>query len=924
MGDLEIRLMGAVEAVRDGRPVAVPGRRVRTLLAMLALSAGETVSTDALALGIWGDEPPEKVRASLQTYVSRLRTALGPELVTTDPGGYTLRVPREAVDLLRLGHRIAGETDDRAEDERAVLTGALAQWREPLFGHDSTPWLERHETPGWVEQQLIARERLIDLDMAAGHHTRCIAELTRLTENHPLRESLWERLLLCLDRSGRTAEALEAFEELRTRLAEELGVDPAPALRAIHRDLLDKPDHPDTWRRPTPRQLPIDVHGFTGRTEQLDALDAVLTSLENGDAPGVVALHGPAGAGKTTLAVHWAHRVRRAFPDGQLFINLRGYGTGDPVSTAVASDALLRGLGVHGDLIPVDEQARLSLLRSELADRALLIVLDNARDSEHVRPLVPGGRCLVLTTSRAQVRSLSIREGALRVPVPPMSPAESADFLRHRLGRDPGEDAAEVSELADLCGHLPIALAVAAERAGRDGSRPLRELTAQLRDQHERLDALSAWQDDPLTDVRAVFQWSHQRLDEPTARLFRLLGLHVDRQISTKAAAALGGLDEGTARRLLDRLVDGHLLSGTRPGWYELHDLIRIYAAELVEATDAEHERRTARERLRSWFVHSAHQARQVLSPPLFATELADPAEGITPERFEDPNQAFAWFSDYHRALKAVVAEAAGVGDHRTAYTLAPLLSAYLTMIAASPEAIDLYQRSEACAEEAGGTTARAVSACYLGTYFVRIGEYDDGQECLERAAALFERADDAVGLLNARNNLGLIPISRGRVDEAIEVYENLLTDARSIGAHDQVALILNNMAECYRLAGRPNDAVNAAREAVAGYRRSDDPYRLAGALDTLGETQAGAELFADAVDTFGEALDVYASIGQSSNEAVTLKRLGLAHRGLGNTQEAVDTWRRALTLLDEIGASDVTEVSRDELGELIANLTGA
>ena len=421
-----------------------------------------------------------------------------------------------------------------------------------------------------------------------------------------------------------------------------------------------------------------------------------------------------------------------------------------------------------------------------------------------------------------------------------------------------------------------------------------------------------------MTDVRAVFEWTYQTLDEPAGRLFRLLGLHVDRQICTAAAAALTGLPAAQAERLLDKLADCHLLDEAAPGWYDVQDLIGIYARELTMQFDSAAERQLAVRRLRSWFVHSAGNARQVLSPPLFPIPVEDLAEGVVPEEFADGEQAFVWFAEYHRGLKAVVAEAAATGDHRTAYTLAPLLSAYLTMIAASPEAIAMYQGAETSAREAGNVTAQGLNASYLGTFYVRIGENERGRESLERAQSLYEQADSPVGLLNVRNNLAMILVATGKVEEAITLYERMLEDARQLALPHQEALILNNLAESYRLGGLADDAVAAADKAVAGYRAANDPYRLAGALDTLGEAQVGAAQFESAISTFDEALDGYTQLGHTSNEAVTLKRRGLAQQALGQDDEARESWRRALGVLDDIGATDITEVGREELKSLI------
>ena len=434
MSGLHICLMGTIEVTRDGAAVEIPGRRVRALLALLALSADQVVSIERLAEGLWDHDPPQRVRGSLQTYVGRLRRAIGADRVLTRPSGYVLRVDRRDVDLLDFYDRVeaAAQCVDPLE-ERRRLAAALATWRGEPFGEPPSLWLGRYESPLWVERHLQAVERRVDLDLIAGDHARCAAELQELAARNPLRESMWLRWLRALHACGRTAEALTQYETLRTRLVEELGTAPPAELQALHLELLETAETPE---RPAPAsvvptRLPPAVSGFTGRTAQLAELEALASATPR---PSVVALHGPAGTGKTTLALHWAQRIRLGFPDGQLFVDLGGFGPDAPLGTAEALGMLLGGLGVRRGGLPIGEDERTALWRNLLADRQMLVVLDNARESDQVRPLLPGGPSLVVVTSRSQLRSLATREGAGRVVVDPMPARESVDLLAHRLG----------------------------------------------------------------------------------------------------------------------------------------------------------------------------------------------------------------------------------------------------------------------------------------------------------------------------------------------------------------------------------------------------------------------------------------------------------------------------------------------------------
>jgi DNA-binding SARP family transcriptional activator len=492
-GVLAVGLLGSFEVSVDGRPVRLTASRQRALLATLAMSAGRTVSVDRLATAVWAADLPGNVRRSVQTYLARLRGALGARWIGTRSGGYVLNAEPDQVDALRFGRLLeaAGAASDIA-DERTLLTEALDLWRGRPFEGVSSQWLEEAEAPPLLERYLTALERRLDLDIAAGRHGESVAELRELTALYPLRESLWARLLVVLDRCGRQAEALARYETIRVRIADELGAFPGPELQRIHADLLsgrspqlDLGAGLPMCPRMVPRQLPAAVPDLIGRDDAFAALDDM--TGYHGDAgsrpPSICTIHGVAGSGKTTLAVSWGHRVSDRFPDGQLHVDLRGSDPNRPlVDPRAALGRFLRGLGLDPRRVPDDLEERAALFRSVTAGRRLLVVLDDAGTEEQVRPLLPGAStCLVLVTSRHSLTGLVAREGARNVPLTGLTPVVALTFLENLIGsaRLAGERDAAV-ELARVCGFLPQALRAAAgellTRPGQDIAGLLREL----------------------------------------------------------------------------------------------------------------------------------------------------------------------------------------------------------------------------------------------------------------------------------------------------------------------------------------------------------------------------------------------------------------------------------------------------------------
>jgi DNA-binding SARP family transcriptional activator len=487
---LSVSVLGPLEVMVGSRPVPIRTPRLRTLIAVLAMSAGQTVPVDRLNHALWDEQTPHDTRGSLQTYVSRLRTLLGKPTVVWRPGGFLLDADPDDIDALRFGRLLeSAHTADTAAEQ--TLASALALWRGEPFVDIDAPRLKSNEAPNLLEHYLHAHERHLDIKIARGGNLDdLIPQLAALTSRHPLRETLWTRLLKTLDQAGRKAEALERYEAIRARIADELGVDPGPELQQIHATLLAKtaPQQPissgTTQRRSSARLL-----AMSRSSPPTPAMANPSQRTARARPAAIAAITGTAGVGKTTLAVHWGHRVREWFPDGQLYVNLRGFGPGDPMDPAVALELLLEGMGIAAERIPADIDARSALLRSVLAEHRVLLVFDNARDAAQVRPLLPGAGCVVLITSRDQLRGLSVHGDITNATLDIFSSEESAALLQSMLGDRARTEPEASAELGRLCAHLPLALRIAVANLLLDRHQRVAEYVAELR-KGDRLDIL--------------------------------------------------------------------------------------------------------------------------------------------------------------------------------------------------------------------------------------------------------------------------------------------------------------------------------------------------------------------------------------------------------------------------------------------------
>lgn len=663
---MKISILGAITATADGIEVALGPLKQRMLLALLLCRPGVETAPGTLADALWEGNPPPSAASNLRSYVHALRRALGNDVISGNGRpGYRLHLDLIDTDIARFdalcaAANAAAERHD-ANAVRNLLRDAVALRRDRPFADVGRLPALADEADGLEERWLLAVQQYFDAELRLGRAAELIGELTTLTAQHPYRERFWEQLILALYRAERQSDALQAYQRIWRTLDDDLGIEPGPALQTLQRQILDADPallRAGAGQRPSAvrlAQLPLDVRGFVGRGLELSRLDAVLAdTARRPTAIAIAAVSGPAGVGKTTLAVHWAHQVVDRFPDGQLYLNLRGFDAeATRLDATEALQALLEALDVAPLRIPAGPAARAALYRSRLAGRRMLVVLDNARDDDQVRPLLPGTPgCMALVTSRNRLTGLIATEGATPVVVDLLDDDGARQALAERIGADRlAAEPRAVDEIIARCARLPLALAIVASRAVINPSFPLSALATELTEVQTPLDAFGG--PDPASDLRAVFSWSYRTLSADAARLFRLIGLHPGPHVTTAAAASLAGAPIGAIRRLLAELVRAHLLTELRPGRYAFHDLLRAYASELVESSEDVAGRAVVIRRMLDHYLVTAYRAGMRLRPHQGSVALQ---AGITPETINDLGDAMAWFAVEQNVLLRVIA----------------------------------------------------------------------------------------------------------------------------------------------------------------------------------------------------------------------------------------------------------------------------
>jgi tetratricopeptide (TPR) repeat protein len=810
-----------------------------------------------------------------------------------------------------------------------LLSEAMGLWRgKPLTGVPGSWAAALRERLRQQHQEVVLEWARAHLEV--GDPAAVVPVLSELVGEHPLVEPLTAALMRALHAAGRSAEALDRYTDTRKRLVEELGIDPSVELREVHQAILrGEPGHAGSApssaaRRATvvPAQLPADVSGFAGRGEHLAWLDMLLSGAAT-QAPAAVvisAVSGTAGVGKTALAVHWAHQVADRFPNGQLYVNLRGF---DPSSSVMAPAEAVRrfldALDVPPERIPVDLDAQAALYRSLLGGKRVLVVLDNARDTAQVRPLLPGSRtCLVVVTSRNQLTGLIAADGARPLTLGLLTDDEAHQLLARRLGADRvAAEPAAVGEIITRCAHLPLALTLVAARAALSPQTGLQQLAEELRDAGHRWQLLTG--DDPSTDVQSVFSWSYQALTPDAARLFRLLGQHPGPDLSAAVAASLAGLPPGTIRPALTELTRASLLVEHTPGRYTLHDLLRAYAADLAHRIDTDQQRHSATHRMLDHYLHTAHTAAGLLDPARDPITLAPPAPGFTPQHPANYQQALGWFTAERAALLAAVEHAAATGFDTHTWQLAWTLDTFLDRHGHWHDQAATGRAAVDAAHRLADPTAQARAHRTLALAYTLLGRFDDAHTQLSHTLDLATQIGDQTAQANTHGNLGYLWERRGNHPQALDHARQALTLYQAIGHQYGQALALNQVGWGHALLGDHQQALTACQQALTLLQELGDRHGQANTWDSLGYAHHHLGNHTHARTCYQHALTLYRDLGDRYNQATTLTRLGDTHHSTGNHHTARNAWQQALTILDQLNHPDADKV-RTKLADLDAS----
>ncbi len=948
VAEVEFCLLGPLLVRSAGVTLPVPPGKQRALLAALLLNANQMLSQSELAEVLWANDLPPSARASLQNYVKRLRKAVqatGDARIRTLPGGYLICADAGELDVSRfeaLQDSARQAAQDGAWDRAAEqLRAGLSLWRGEALADVPSELLALREIPRLTEMRLQAVEARIEADLQLGRHGAVTAELRKLTFDHPLRERLHGLLMLALYRDGQQAEALAAYQRARRVLISELGAEPGHELIALERQILAAdPALAGPARAGTgsaqghaksvagqqayvavPRQLPALVRHFSGRGAELAALTSMLDDADGtGQTVVITALSGTAGVGKTALAVQWAHQVADRFPDGQLYVNLRGHDPGEPMAAADALAILLRAAGVPGQEIPAEEDERAARYRSLLAGRRMLVLLDNAGTAGQVRPLLPGTPgCAALITSRTALAALVARDGAQRLELDLLPLTEAAGLLRTLIGGRADAEADAAERLAIQCARLPLALRVAAELVAARPDTSVSELTAELADQQQRLDLLDAG-GDPRTAVRGVFSWSYRHLNADTARLFRLLGLHPGSDFDAYAAAALTGATTRKARQLLATLARVYLIQPAGPGRYQMHDLLKAYAAEQAADMEGEPTRRAALTRLFDYYLCAASAAMEALWPGEQPRVADGSVLALQVPSVNEAADARSWL-DVHRAVLTAVAEHTadnGWPGHTT--RLATTIFRYLERGSHYAEIIAICAHARRAAQRAGDRAAEAEAVNNATVVDLRQGRYQQAADRLREALILYRQAGDQIGQARALGNLGIVDTQEGRYRGASGHHEQALALYQEAGDMIGAARTLNNLGLIDLRQGRYQRASGHFQRSLAMSRQIGDQNTSSSALamTNLGICELRLGHYQVAIGLLQQALSQFRKFGYPAGEALALTSLGAVHRRQGRHEQAGDLHRQALALSRQTGDHSGEAEALNSLGEVL------
>jgi tetratricopeptide (TPR) repeat protein/DNA-binding SARP family transcriptional activator len=929
---LRVELFGEVRAWRGADVAQLGPAQRRAVFALLVLSGGRPVSRDALVSALWGDDPPRQAANVIQVHVMRLRLALDPGRVARAPSevlarsgdGYLLRLAADQVDVLRFRQLVAVAREaHRSGDYEACCAAAeeaLRLWQAPpaadlplLAGHPLVAVLadERWAVVAWFADAALGR----------GTPGDALAVVEEAVLARPLDEPLHGWLIRLYAALGRRVDALTCYEQLRHRLVDELGVDPTPQLRELHQAVLREEDPrpaavsrtappPAGPAQQVPRQLPAAAQLFTGRLVEL----ADLNKIHDASTVVITAIDGMAGVGKTALAVQAAHAMTERYPDGQLFIDLHGYTDGvAPVEPGEALDRMLRALGVPGERIPADVDERASLYRSRLADQRMLIVLDNAATESQVAPLLPGAPgCVVLVTSRRRLAGL---DHTYSLSLDTLPAADAATLFHTSVGerRLAGQPPELVAELVELCGRLPLAIRIAAARLRSHPAWELSHLVRQLLDQQHRLAELEAGQ----RSVTAALDLSYQDLSDDQRRTYRLLGLHPGPDIDPYAAAALLDRTPPEAGRMLEQLLEAHLLLEPVPGRFLFHDLTRVHAVHTAARHETEDRAGTAVDRLLDHYRHTASVAMDAAYPYERERRPQVPPARIPSPPLPDPASALDWLDSELPNVLAAAGYAAEHGRPAHLLQLSTILHRHLRSGGRFHDAETLHQQALATARATGNQAAELEALTCLGHIHRLQDQHAAATDDYQQALQLARGTGDRTGELDAVVGLGRMHALCGRYELATDHYRQALRLAHAIGDRIGELDALIGLGHIDVLQGRYEPATDYYQQAVRLASETGDRLGELDAVVGLGTIQRLRGRYEQAAEHYAQALQLAHGTGNHNGELNALTGLGMVHHRRGRYGQAIEHYRRLLDLAQESGNRNYQYEAWHGLGRL-------
>ncbi|MBF8193189.1 tetratricopeptide repeat protein [Nonomuraea sp. K274] len=913
---MEIRILGSLEIIVEGRRLDLGSPRQQTVLAVLLLEAGRVVSVRRLMEAIYDDDPPATSRAQIQICISALRRLFGaygyPGIITTESQGYIFHCDDQQVDAQRF-RRLAAEArvardEGQLDDAVHKYREALALCTEPLEGIESR--LVRSAVTRFAEWQITINEDCIELELQLGRHRELVAEITELVERHPLRERLRGQLMTALYRSGRQAEALQVYQHTRETMIEQLGLEPNEGLRQLHQAILTSdeslnapPPPPPVRGSPPPvplgmpRLLPSDIADFTGRGQQVELIRRLLTSDRSQLAVPVVAISGKPGVGKTALAVHTSHLIADQFPDGQLFADLHGAAS-PTIHPKQVLERFLRALGMPGTEIPDGLEERAEVYRTMLSSRRMLIVLDDVGTESQVLPLVPGyPGCAVIVTSRSRLVGLP---GAMPVEIKTFDSQQSINLLKRIAGSARIQAGPEpAAALAQLCGHLPLALRIAGARLAARPNWTIDHLVERLADEARRLDELRYGE----MGIRASLALTYESMSEPARRLLRRLAILDFTHYSGWTAAALLDVPLSAAEDLLDDLSDAQLIeiSDTEDGQarYHLHELTRVFARERVAAEESPAERKDEITRVLSALLTLAQQAHSLeYGGDYVQVHSAAPRWPATPEQMETiigiPMQ---WFERERTTLVSAIRQAARAGLVELCWDLA-LTS--VTLFEARIYYDDWRLTHEVALEaarQAGDVRGQAAMLYSLGSLLSAEQRFHDARRCFESAAEMFQAEGNSQGEALAIRDLAFLDRMYGRLSTAEAGYRRALKIFHATEDLAAAAFVLHSLARTRLESGDPEEAKRLLDEALRLSRAAGSKRVEAQVLCWLGDAHLHAGEFSCAVDALQLSLTMVRAMGDPIGEAYALYELAIARVRCGELSDAATALAQCLEL---------------------------